>query len=412
MSRRPSVPAYGLHKASGQARVAIGGRTIYLGKYGSPESHEKYAREIAQLAMEPEPEPLLQLRDAAGYDLTVNEVLVRYLRWADQHYRWKGERTKEFRSIVEALRLLRELYGSTPAREFGPKALKILQAASIEKGWCRKTINARVNRIRRMFKWAASEELIQPSVFHGLSTVTGLQYGRSNAKESTGTQPISEAVIQATLPYVTPQVAAMILIQYHAAMRPAEVTIMRPCDIDMSDPELWVYRPSSFKTAWLERSREVFLGPQCQAALKPFLDRDVSAYLFSPIESDAWRQEQRAEHRDPNRKTKVYPCELRQREKRKKKAASKVSTRPLRDCYDVDSYRRAVAYGTKKAREQGIEIEDWSPCQLRHSQGTNVRNVLGIEFAQSLLGHAKCDVTQIYAHASRQRGIEAAKKLG
>ena len=51
MSRKPGhVPSYRLHKPSGQARVIIDGEHIYLGPYGSPESHERYARLIAERA--------------------------------------------------------------------------------------------------------------------------------------------------------------------------------------------------------------------------------------------------------------------------------------------------------------------------------------------------------------------------
>ena len=49
---RQSVPSYRLHKPSGQARTIIHGRHIYLGKYNSPESREKYARLLAELRSE------------------------------------------------------------------------------------------------------------------------------------------------------------------------------------------------------------------------------------------------------------------------------------------------------------------------------------------------------------------------
>ena len=50
MPRRTShVPSYRLHKPSGQARVIINGRHVYLGPYGSEESREKYVRLIAEL---------------------------------------------------------------------------------------------------------------------------------------------------------------------------------------------------------------------------------------------------------------------------------------------------------------------------------------------------------------------------
>ena len=42
------VPSYCRHKATGQAVVRLNGRDHYLGPYGTPESHERYARLIAQ----------------------------------------------------------------------------------------------------------------------------------------------------------------------------------------------------------------------------------------------------------------------------------------------------------------------------------------------------------------------------
>ena len=42
------IPSYRLHKPSGQARVIIDRRHIYLGKYGSPQSWVKYNRLIAE----------------------------------------------------------------------------------------------------------------------------------------------------------------------------------------------------------------------------------------------------------------------------------------------------------------------------------------------------------------------------
>jgi hypothetical protein len=42
------IPSYLPHKRSGQARVRIGGRDIYLGVFGSPESKELYAQLIAE----------------------------------------------------------------------------------------------------------------------------------------------------------------------------------------------------------------------------------------------------------------------------------------------------------------------------------------------------------------------------
>ena len=48
MSRKGTVPAYTLHKATGQARIRINGKDHYLGEYRSPESRERYSELIAQ----------------------------------------------------------------------------------------------------------------------------------------------------------------------------------------------------------------------------------------------------------------------------------------------------------------------------------------------------------------------------
>ena len=43
-SQKRRTPSYRLHKPSGQARVIIDGKHIYLGRFDTPESYEKYFR--------------------------------------------------------------------------------------------------------------------------------------------------------------------------------------------------------------------------------------------------------------------------------------------------------------------------------------------------------------------------------
>lgn len=48
--RKEVVPSYLLHKSTGQARVRINGRDMYLGPYGSEESRIRYGELIAKHA--------------------------------------------------------------------------------------------------------------------------------------------------------------------------------------------------------------------------------------------------------------------------------------------------------------------------------------------------------------------------
>lgn len=139
--------------------------------------------------------------------------------------------------------------------------------------------------------------------------------------------------------YVSPQVAAMARLQLLTGMRPGEVTPMNPGLIDRSD-EIWIYEPDKHKSRWRGHRRCVPLDPKLQEILKPFIHRDDTAYLFSSAEVEAWRHEQRSIHR--NRKTPIYPCELKTRLKRREKARSRKSRRPRGNCYCSASYRRAI----------------------------------------------------------------------
>ncbi len=48
--KRSSVPAYLLHKPTGQARCRIAGRDFYLGQFGSDASRIKYGELVARHA--------------------------------------------------------------------------------------------------------------------------------------------------------------------------------------------------------------------------------------------------------------------------------------------------------------------------------------------------------------------------
>ena len=45
----PRIPQMRLHKATGQARVIVDGKHIYLGKWGSAEAHLRYAEILSRL---------------------------------------------------------------------------------------------------------------------------------------------------------------------------------------------------------------------------------------------------------------------------------------------------------------------------------------------------------------------------
>jgi len=320
--------------------------------------------------------------------------------------------------MKEALAHLRATFGTLPAREFGPLKLKAVRQHMIDAGLSRGVINHRINRIKRVIKWAVSEELVPASLYEAVRTVPGLRFGRSAARETEPVGPVADEAVSAILPHVAPQIATMIELQRLTGMRPGEVVVMRPCDLDRSTP-VWTYAPADHKNRWRGHQRIVPLGPKAQQMLSEFLDRKAEAFLFSPAEAEAWRRSHRVDPRNSDRKTKIYPCEVRARAARRVAAQRRTPKRPKGPRYDVDSYRRAISYGIakanrllRKANPAAMLIPHWHPHQLRHSYATRIRKAFGVEAAQIGLGHARTDVVEIYAEKNLGLAIEIAEKVG
>jgi len=410
------TPKYRHYKPKNLGVVRISGHDEYLGTYNSAESWEKYHRLIAEWlanGRQSPPEPIGQAGDDAS--VTVNEVILSYWQFAKAHYVKDGIPTREIEGIRIALRPLRQLYGSTPAIDFGPKSLKAVRQHMVETGLCRGVVNNRIGRIKRAFKWAVAEELVPPSIYHGLQAVTGLAFGRSDARETEPVKPVADLHVAIVLPFISPIVASMIKVQRLSGMRAGEVVRMRPCDIDTSS-DIWIYEPFDHKGRWRGHRKQVPLGPEAQKILQPYLDRDPQTFLFSPREADAWRREHWPPYYGRQRKTPVYPCELKRRQKlkeaRRTQRRLRKPKRAKRERYDTNSYRQAINYGLAKVKKFGFVIPHWHPHQLRHNRGTEVRRKYGIEAAQVALGHARADVTQVYAEKNLEQARMIAKEMG
>jgi len=388
---QPRVPSYRYHRPSGQAVVTIGGKDIYLGEWNTEASRTEYDRIIGEWLANGR---CLPSQDDKA-DLRVCELVASYLKFAKTYYRDGDKPGKEYVCMRDAAKPLGELYSRTRVVDFGPLALKAIRKGWVDQGLCRTHINQRVNRVRRIFKWGVENELVSATVLHALQAVSPLKRGRTEARESEPVKPVPDDHVDAVLPHVSRQVAAMIELQRLTGMRPGEVVAMRPCDVDR-EAKVWVYTPADHKTAYRGHPRHIYLGPKAQALLAPWLLREATAHCFSPKEAEAERNAERK----ANRKTPMTPSQAKRRPKKKPKRAK-------RNQYDVGSYRRAIKYGIKKAK-----VPAWHPHQLRHNCATRVRREFGLDVAQIILGHRTADVTQVYAEVDRLKAMEVVVEAG
>jgi hypothetical protein len=303
------------------------------------------------------------------------------------------------------------------------------------------TINRNVARVRHVFRWAVAEELVPPSVDHGLIAVEGLRRGRDDVRETEPVGPVPAAAVEQTLPHLSPTLAAMVKLQLLTGMRPGEVCSMRTCDVDTTG-DVWSYTPAKHKTRHLGKSRKVWIGPRARDVLAPLLKLDTLAPIFCPAEAEAARQAARAETRrtpvtcgnGPGINRKAAP---------KRRPGVRYTVRAYahavaRACDKAfpppDHLARAAAPGRGRRRKPRLETvaewrerlgpgrwadllkwqadHRWHPNQCRHANATQTRGQFGLDAAQAVLGHEKMDTTQVYAEKSAALARRVAAEMG
>jgi len=385
------------HRATGQGYFLLEGQRHYVGRYDDPDTARRARRFILEYAARDG-----QTNPPGQDEITVAELVARYWRHAERYYtRPDGSPTSELSNVRAVCRPLIDLYEDTPARDFGPLALKVvrermIRGVGMRHPICRDSVNKHVHRIRRIFRWGVSEELIAPSVYEALRAVPGLRRGRTGVKESKPVRPVPEKHVDAIRPHVSRQVWAAVQLQLLTAARPGEILGLRPMDIDRS-AKVWTAKLGDHKTAHHGHRREIFFGPRAQRVLRQFLLRPKDRYLFSPAEAE--RDRRKALH-----DARTTPLHYGNAPGTNRKENPE---RKPKDSYDVPAYRRAIS---RACRTAGISV--WTPHRLRHSAATCIRREFGLEVASIICGHKSLVVTQTYAEANRAKALKVMAEVG
>lgn len=388
-----NIPAYCLHKASGQAYVKLDGKRCYLGKHGSPESHRKYADLISGWQDE---------QTSVPKDLKVRQLTTLYWKHARGYYVKNGSPSGHQHVVKCAMKYLNADCRDLLAVEIGPKRLVVFRDHLIDRGFSRKYVNDLVSVVKRMYRWALELELVPGSqgIQAMLTRGIGLaKKGRTNAKEPPRVKPVADAVVDAIREHVSPAVWAMIELQRYTGMRPGEVLIMRGCDL-VTSGEVWEYRPESHKTEHHGKERLICIGKNGQAILREWLRPELDRYLFSP-DGDGEKPYRRDSYTNAIRRG----CEV----------AYKMP-KELRDSARTPSKLKGVSVEERKrlSREAAKWRDEncWSPNQLRHSFATRARREFGLEAARVTLGHSSAAVSEIYAERDQEAARAVVARIG
>lgn len=338
--KRNHLPSRLLHKPSGQDRVIFGGRTIYLGKHDSPEALANYARVLANIATTGDPEP-----QKTG--LKIDELAKRYLAYVESDYQ---EDCGEPAAIKRAVDSLVEMFGDVEAKTFG--TAKLIQ---LRDKWaddlCVSTVSKKHTYVVNLFRWAAMTEQIPAEVWHKLLTVPKLKPKRSKARDPKIVKPVPWAIVERTLPYLSPTLQDVVMMQRYTGMRSGEILRMT-----LDKIEDGVYRPQKHKTLRYGHAREIPLGPRAMEIIG---------------------------RREPGADGLLFGG------------------------YTSCSYGRAISRVCEKH-----EIPRWTPHQIRHARGTDTLVKHGVAAARALLGHKSLSMVSRYAAVNVDDAKKAVKEDG
>jgi len=119
------VPKLSRHPKTGQAYVTWQKKRHCMGIWGKPETEERYRRFVADLVASPNTTEPAKVATPA-HQTEIVEFCVAFLEHAQMWYVKNGKPTAQLGHVKQHIRILRDLFGSTPIADFGPLAMQTL----------------------------------------------------------------------------------------------------------------------------------------------------------------------------------------------------------------------------------------------------------------------------------------------
>ena len=291
-------------------------------------------------------------------DMRVEELVERHAVYAAGYYRCRDSRpTGEARVIAAACRPFVDALRGRDVDSLRCADARLVQEAMIARGWCRRTCNDYMRRVRSVLRWGATFDLVDAGVWVRFRSLPHLRVGRTQARESPGRVAVGWADVEGTLAEMPRGAAAAVRLQWWTGCRPGEALAMRVEQLRRCSGG-YVYSPPQHKTRHYGHARNIVLGPRAVADL-PALPRHGLVFLNG-----------------------------------------------RGGAYTGGAYRRTI---TRAAARAGVA--HWCPHQLRHSAATRFAAKVGVEAARVLLGHRTVAATELYVEREITAAVDAARRV-
>jgi len=375
---RRALPGYLKHR-SGQARVILGGKTHYLGKFGTPESHEEYSRLIREWEKN-DRQPLVPVPDAQEAVISVGNLIDEFWRWVETTgaYRKNGVPTSAHARTKASLESLREFAGALGLRALSKQTLVVFRDhLCSDSPRTMIGVNKTIQIVKRMVAWGAERGMVQEMQAMLIGTLKAIREA-PRKKPPVPLENLLKTIRK--LEQTAPVVADMVKVQFLLGCRPGEVRLMRWANIDRAGVKkgrrtFWLYTVQDGKTR-----KEVYpISPEAQAILLRHEKDDATEPVFTP------HDQARVTGRDH--------------------ALPYKTPRPYERCDYLQCVRRAA----KRAKVPAFGVH-----QIRHTSLSLVANDKrgGIGAAAALANHASHSTTaRFYASCEAKSAMVGAELL-
>ena len=381
MPRKQNKPTYLKRSEKGRdyAYCYLFGRQKRLGSYGTPESFQRFERYLA--AYEQNDEELATYGTEPVREVTVGELALQYAEHNEHRYQIGSLCKDRCEKATHAMRQLTKPqlgFASIAASQFGPKALKTIQANLRESintrtghPFARTYVNQTINEIRRAFKWAVSEELVNSTVLEALRAVPSLRAG--DGREPEPRMPVDPKLAELTASHLEHDghvgIACAIRFMRWTGCRPDEacrITLACLEGLDTNEPAVRLQEHKTRKHTCSDRV--IPLSERALAVIRQALARgetlEPSRRLFLSRAGE------------PLRRNGIY---------------------------------QAVTRTCKK-----YNLQRWTPYQLRHLSATEILEATGSEVvAAAQLGHTpNSTIIRRYSQDRIKLAREGARAIG
>jgi integrase len=312
---------------------------------------------------------ILELPDLPG-GATLSQTIAQYSQHCQSYYVLPGGRvSSEPRNIALALSYLLRAAGDVPTAQLSKEHLKAARELMV-KTCSRKTTNQHVGRVKRFARWAADKGLLPDAAALSIGSLSNLPAFRSGAVEHDPVEAVDWSHVEPVVGAIAEPWRSLVLLQWYSGLRPAEACGLLRSQLADTPAGRVVDLGLQHKGGWRNRRKVIPVGPRAVEVLSPWVEA-AALHDRDAIFVTTWTASEKPRPAQPS------------------------------------SYAHAVLRACKR-----LKVPEWSPNQLRHAYATRVRAALGLEAAQHALGHAKADVTQVYAERDAKLARKAADELG